>query len=287
MRKRLFHVIWVVMILQITPPVAHAQWTSEWTSGNLADTAASGWFGFRQTGTDWEYRFFVVDTVSFRVMSGEYSNAPQYTYTFNAAERLAGASMYSLGTDLTGDGIVEFYVLAAYGTTTDYRQAFKIFNITSGSILFQRDMPSYSYGYPTVWDADGDGVLECTFVRYDYPYTGNLVHEVYETGVAAPAQDRPPAPSDLRLGQNFPNPFNPVTRIEYVLARGGHVTLDVFNIMGQKLRRLADGAQAAGMHQVEWDGADDGGHPAASGVYLYRLDVDGATVEARRMQLIR
>jgi flagellar hook assembly protein FlgD len=72
-----------------------------------------------------------------------------------------------------------------------------------------------------------------------------------------------------------------------VLARGGHVTLDVFNIMGQKLRRLADGAQAAGMHQVEWDGADDGGHPAASGVYLYRLDVDGATVEARRMQLIR
>ena len=287
MRKRLFHVIWVVMILQITPPVAHAQWTSEWTSSSLSGAATSGWFGFRQTGTEWEYRFFVVDTVSFRVMAGEYSNAPQYTYTFNAAERFAGASIYSLGTDLTGDGIVEFYVLADYGTTADYRQAFKIINITSGSILFQRDGASYSYGYPTVWDADGDGVLECTFARYDYPLTGSLVQEVYDTGVSAPAQDRSPAPSELRLGQNFPNPFNPVTRIEYVLTRGSRVTLEVFNIMGQKLRRLVDGAQTAGMHRVEWDGADDRGHPAASGVYLYRLDVGGATVETRRMQLIR
>ncbi len=78
-------------------------------------------------------------------------------------------------------------------------------------------------------------------------------------------------PQDFVLDQNYPNPFNPVTHIRYVLPQAGHVTLNIYNIFGEKIKTLADNVQAPGTHQLIWDGRNDANQNVASGIYFYRL----------------
>ncbi len=86
----------------------------------------------------------------------------------------------------------------------------------------------------------------------------------------------PPADgAKLRLSQNEPNPFNPVTAISFGLEQAGPVTLRIFSVSGRLVRTLADAPMAAGTHEFLWDGADDAGAPLPSGIYLYRIDHGG------------
>jgi len=73
------------------------------------------------------------------------------------------------------------------------------------------------------------------------------------------------------LAQNRPNPFNPRTEISFQLARGGSATLRVYDASGRLVRTLVDRSIEAGLHRVAWDGMDDRGRKATSGVYFYRL----------------
>jgi len=93
-------------------------------------------------------------------------------------------------------------------------------------------------------------------------------------------------PSTYALAQNYPNPFNPETQIAYSLPEAGRVRLTVYNLVGQVVRTLADGTQAAGGHSVRWDGRDEAGRRLASGVYLYRIEVNGFSA-VRRMMLVK
>lgn len=77
------------------------------------------------------------------------------------------------------------------------------------------------------------------------------------------------------LYQNYPNPFNAATTIRYRLPRQSRVTLEIYNVLGQKIAVLADGVQPAGEHHVSWEGRDQSGKTVASGVYLYRLAARG------------
>ena len=92
-------------------------------------------------------------------------------------------------------------------------------------------------------------------------------------------------PTDFALGQNYPNPFNPSTIIPYQLPAAGHVRLEVFNVLGQRLATLVDAERAAGMHTAQWDGTDATGRAMGAGVYIYRLSSGGMT-ESRRMVLV-
>ncbi|MGA9115814.1 MAG: FlgD immunoglobulin-like domain containing protein [Bacteroidota bacterium] len=83
-------------------------------------------------------------------------------------------------------------------------------------------------------------------------------------------------PREFALMQNYPNPFNPVTNIRYALPSAARVTLDVFNVLGQRVRTLVQTDQAAGVHTTLWDGRNDAGQQLASGVYFYRLAAEGA-----------
>ncbi len=93
-------------------------------------------------------------------------------------------------------------------------------------------------------------------------------------------------PAEYYLFQNYPNPFNPVTTIEYSLPRRGRVELSVYNILGQKVTTLVDEEKSAGRHTVEWRGTGSDGRSLASGIYLYRLLIEGYT-ETRKMILIK
>ena len=83
-------------------------------------------------------------------------------------------------------------------------------------------------------------------------------------------------PQGFALGQNYPNPFNPSTLIPYQLAATSPVRLEVFNVLGQRVATLVDGAQGAGAYVARWDGTEAAGGAAASGLYFYRLTVGGA-----------
>lgn len=90
-----------------------------------------------------------------------------------------------------------------------------------------------------------------------------------------------PRPAAFRLFQNFPNPFNPSTMIRYEIPRRAHVTLTVFSALGEDVAKLADGEEAAGVHEVRLDGGT-----LASGVYFYTLQA-GTYSETRRLMLLR
>jgi len=93
-------------------------------------------------------------------------------------------------------------------------------------------------------------------------------------------------PQTTKLTGNYPNPFNPTTTIAFDLARTGHVTLDIYNIKGQKVRSLANNVMEAGQHTVVWNGADDAGHSVSSGVYFYRMTTVGHS-QMKKMLLLK
>ena len=92
-------------------------------------------------------------------------------------------------------------------------------------------------------------------------------------------------PRSNALGQNYPNPFNPSTLIPFEIAEGGHVRLDVFNILGQRVVTLIDEQRRAGLYKAQWDATDAAGRPVGTGVYIYRLTT-GNWQEARKLVLI-
>jgi hypothetical protein len=90
-----------------------------------------------------------------------------------------------------------------------------------------------------------------------------------------------------RLLPNTPNPFNPRTTIAYELPSPARVRIDVFSAGGVRVRTLVDEPRPAGTHAVEWDGRNEDGGVAASGVYFARLTIDGAVVETRKLALLK
>ena len=79
------------------------------------------------------------------------------------------------------------------------------------------------------------------------------------------------APKRLQLLQNYPNPFNSSTIITYTIPAAGRATLDVYNVLGQRIRTLIDEHKEPGEHAIEWHGRNDHGEGMAAGVYIYRL----------------
>ncbi|HFE64491.1 MAG TPA: T9SS type A sorting domain-containing protein, partial [Caldithrix sp.] len=96
-----------------------------------------------------------------------------------------------------------------------------------------------------------------------------------------------PLLSSFRLHQNYPNPFNSSTQITFELNRAGDVSLQVYNLIGQKVRTLVNGRKLVGTHRVKWNGRDDLGQPVASGVYIYCLSAGEHFVQSRKMLLLR
>ncbi|MCG8606270.1 HYR domain-containing protein, partial [bacterium] len=93
-------------------------------------------------------------------------------------------------------------------------------------------------------------------------------------------------PSEFALSQNHPNPFNPSTTINFALPKAGKVSLKIYNLRGQLVATLHQGAIAAGRHKMIWDGKDATGQQVATGVYVYRLETDGF-VATKKLTLMK
>ena len=92
--------------------------------------------------------------------------------------------------------------------------------------------------------------------------------------------------SNFALGNNYPNPFNPTTSISFGLNEAGHVSLEVYNIKGEKVRTLVDENFEANTHTVIWNGTDDNAKPVSSGVYFYKMKAENYTL-TKKMILMK
>ncbi|MCH8558772.1 MAG: hypothetical protein LAT84_13170, partial [Balneolia bacterium] len=152
--------------------------------------------------------------------------------------------------------------LAAYQVASPSR------NSTAGRWLLNQGTTDF-----VQYEVYRDGVLvgtttETQFVEQlpagSYTYEVNAVYNYGESGLSesvtinvgptSTPEDPTQLPTELALLQNYPNPFNPVTQIQYALPESGEVRIEVFNVNGQRVAVLANGQQAAGRHQVSFDG---------------------------------
>jgi glycosidase len=114
---------------------------------------------------------------------------------------------------------------------------------------------------------------------------GALVYSVSET-TGGDFDVNPNIIKDVRLHQNFPNPFNPVTIIWYDLPEFTHVEMKVYNLLGQEVTTLVDEPKPAGRYSVKWDGRNDAGEQVASGVYVCSLYA-GDLKRTKKMLLVK
>ena len=78
-------------------------------------------------------------------------------------------------------------------------------------------------------------------------------------------------PGEFVLFQNYPNPFNPSTTIRFDIPKSSHVTLEIYNTLGRKIRTLVNETKPVGEYTIQWDGKDDAGVETATGVYIMRM----------------
>ncbi|MFC1557075.1 two-component regulator propeller domain-containing protein [candidate division KSB1 bacterium] len=124
---------------------------------------------------------------------------------------------------------------------------------------------------------------------------GNFMSKLSDNGVAEKSftiilkeaeESNSLVPDEYYLMQNYPNPFNSTTTIEYGLIQTGHVSLKIYNILGQEIRALVNSEQQAGIYKTPWDGKNNNGRDVSSGVYIYSISVKSFN-QVRKLTLLR
>ncbi len=143
--------------------------------------------------------------------------------------------------------------------------------------VYDPDVADYA---PNWW---GTQWVDPNFEKYD------MYRAVYlsdKTEVSVKNEQPVVVAADFRLEQNYPNPFNPTTTIQYRLPETANIKVEIYNVLGRKLRTLVSKKQSAGTHSVVWDGRDDTGKLVGNGVYFYKLS-SGKFNQTRKMILMK
>jgi fibronectin type 3 domain-containing protein len=151
---------------------------------------------------------------------------------------------------------------------------------------------------------DAGDIVKFTFVLKDRNYPKNAVlftmdrfvlNETDHTndvgGISLNVRGLAQLPAVFALSQNFPNPFNPATTINYDLPEASNVRVAIYNILGQAVKTLVNENQLAGYYSVQWNGTGDDHRSVASGMYLYRIEAVGANktkfTQVKKMMMLK
>jgi hypothetical protein len=124
-----------------------------------------------------------------------------------------------------------------------------------------------------------------------FSFTGDKVSSCFavwtkQTPTDTPDDNHTLLPTSIGVSQNFPNPFNPNTTIEYSLDHRDHVAIDIYNTLGEHVRSIIDEVKPAGRFHIEWNGADQRGRQVATGVYFYKVHI-GNQEASKKMLLLK
>lgn len=118
-------------------------------------------------------------------------------------------------------------------------------------------------------------------VIIDYGSNSNLTKDLFLSPLSTTGVKNSSTPTSYELLQNYPNPFNPKTTIKFAIPEKAKVTLEVYNLIGQKVVTLVDKELNTGVYEVEFDGSN-----LVSGIYLYRIQA-GSFVSVKKMLLLK
>ncbi len=183
-----------------------------------------------------------------------------------------GAAYFVIETD--GEITENMITVRSNNMTFEYRQDGDRMTV----LLYSLDGAVMPAGQTDLFEIDGGSSFEISHVEFGSSDGYQMEVSLASAGVELP--------SDFALMQNYPNPFNPETSLEFALPRNAHVTLTVYNTLGQVVVTLVDSELPAGNHEVQWRGDDQQGRAVASGVYFYRLQA-GAETMTRKMMLLK
>ena len=119
------------------------------------------------------------------------------------------------------------------------------------------------------------------FVEGVSQYAEDAHSVTFRRGTVTSTDEEEEIPEEFALGNNYPNPFNPITQISYQLPEQTSVTLEVYSILGQHVKTLVNESQSAGNYEVSFDGSD-----VSSGTYIYRLEA-GDYFNSKQMMLVK
>ena len=182
--------------------------------------------------------------------------------------------------DLNGDGVDDWVFIGG-----DRASGFGVFVEWGGGVQPTQDGERHrlagSGARVLSGDMDGDGDEDLVVLDPNAGGVHLLKNSLASTATAVqtPAVARP---AQYRLGDSYPNPFNPAVVLPLDLATdAAEVSLRVHDVLGRRVRQVWDGPLGAGQHRFTWDGRDEAGKAVAAGVYVYRVEVEGR-VEAKK-----
>ena len=223
--------------------------SADWGEGASSSSTGQGAVSATDDAT-WLHRFF--NTESWTTQGGDFSG------TASATAAVGGTGSYT------------------WGSTTEM----------VADVQDWLDSPANNFGWIILGDEETSQSVKGFSTKEGSTPTMLTVTFTPPTSV----EDRDNAiPSQFSLKQNFPNPFNPSTVINYSIPQSlnsSQIKLEIFNLLGQNVITLVDAKQVAGEHSIQWDGKDEAGNLITSGVYLYRLKTE-SFVEMRKMMFIR
>ncbi len=169
-----------------------------------------------------------------------------------------------------------FYVQRRAAVTGVFRDLPNSFRPGHGTTNIPRE-------YEFVDESPLPGSASYRLRQVDLDGTEHFSDEIMVGAVTSVAEQVPGA---FALEQNYPNPFNPATTIRFAVPAERGVSLAVYDLLGREVRRLVDDRKQAGYHEVVWDGKDNAGNAAGSGVYLYKLTA-GEFSKTQRLVLMK
>lgn len=143
------------------------------------------------------------------------------------------------------------------------------------------DNPENNFGLLIRGDENSTGTAKRFDTRENATEGNRPVLNVEFSGVQVSTEDENELPTTASLDQNFPNPFNPTTNIQFTLPSASQVRLNVYDILGRQVATLVNGVRAAGEHQVSFDASG-----LSSGIYIYILEGNGFSL-SRKLTLIK
>ena len=125
-------------------------------------------------------------------------------------------------------------------------------------------------------DLDNDGNGDIVFSSASFAADKSHLYMIEHDGSLS--IEKSVEPKRFSLSQNFPNPFNPITHLNYTLVNPGIIHLAIYDVLGKQIYTIHDGYQRQGGHNVQWTGVNQNGNQVPSGVYFFKLETKSNTI---------